>query len=145
MKPSLWLPLALLIICSAATFAQTTLEEYNYVTKGYKIQLEGGLDMKKGYRFENLPEYNTKSLIFGVMRNITFKALLRDGETKPCALLCVLSISGEEQSNYICIPHFASSQQIWDLANQELNSYAGDDAKTLMFGLAGLASYYGSK
>jgi len=27
----------------------TTLEEYNYITKGYKVQIESGLDMKKGY------------------------------------------------------------------------------------------------
>ena len=29
--------------------AVTTEEEYNYMTKGYRMQLEGGLDMKKGY------------------------------------------------------------------------------------------------
>lgn len=29
--------------------SKTTEEEYNYMTKGYKMQLEGGLDMKKGY------------------------------------------------------------------------------------------------
>lgn len=27
----------------------TTEEEYNYMTKGYQMQLAGGLDMKKGY------------------------------------------------------------------------------------------------
>jgi hypothetical protein len=28
---------------------QTTFEEYNYMTKGFPIQLTSGLDMKKGY------------------------------------------------------------------------------------------------
>jgi len=28
---------------------KTTEEEYNYMTKGYKLQMDGGLDMKKGY------------------------------------------------------------------------------------------------
>lgn len=37
----------------AAGFAQikkgqTTLEEYNYMSKGFKIQMESGIDMKKG-------------------------------------------------------------------------------------------------
>ena len=27
----------------------TTEEEYNYMTKGYQMQMSGGLDMKKGY------------------------------------------------------------------------------------------------
>ena len=31
----------------------TTEEEYNYITKGYQIQLSSGLDMKKGYAVGN--------------------------------------------------------------------------------------------
>ena len=31
----------------------TTEEEYNYITKGYQIQLSSGLDMKKGYAVWN--------------------------------------------------------------------------------------------
>lgn len=34
---------------SAQNIKPTTLEEYNYMSKGYKIQLASGLDMKKGY------------------------------------------------------------------------------------------------
>lgn len=32
-----------------AKLGKTTLEEYNYMTKGFMIQLESSLDMKKGY------------------------------------------------------------------------------------------------
>lgn len=40
----------LLLMCTPLFyFSQTSLEEYNYMTKGYKIQKESGLDMKKGY------------------------------------------------------------------------------------------------
>ena len=35
----------------------TTMEEYNYMTKGYKIQVESGLDMKKGYFIEDMGEH----------------------------------------------------------------------------------------
>ncbi|CAN5407445.1 hypothetical protein BH11BAC1_BH11BAC1_21270 [soil metagenome] len=36
--------------CTAQTkTGRTTEEEFNYMTKGYKMQLDGGLDMKKGY------------------------------------------------------------------------------------------------
>lgn len=31
----------------------TTEEEYNYLTKGYRVQLESGLDMKKNYLLED--------------------------------------------------------------------------------------------
>ena len=44
----------IVLACSSICVAQietskTTEEEYNYMTKGYRMQLEGGLDMKKGY------------------------------------------------------------------------------------------------
>ncbi len=43
--------LMLMLFFSVAGIAQsgTTMEEFNYVTKGLKIQLDSGLDMKKGY------------------------------------------------------------------------------------------------
>ena len=37
--------------------APTTEEEYNYLTKGYKIQVESGLDMKKGYSLIDMGTY----------------------------------------------------------------------------------------
>lgn len=37
-----------LVVFFTNLYFQTTQEEYNYITKGYKIQLESGLDMKKG-------------------------------------------------------------------------------------------------
>ena len=42
------------ITVSITLQAQTTVEEYNYVSKGYKVQLESGLDMKKGYEMIDL-------------------------------------------------------------------------------------------
>ncbi len=48
-------------IASFITLGQTTETEYNYVTKGYKIQLESGLDMKKGYRFEDLDTWGVEA------------------------------------------------------------------------------------
>lgn len=36
-----------LVVLFTNLYFQTTQEEYNYITKGYKIQLDSGLDMKK--------------------------------------------------------------------------------------------------
>jgi len=46
--------LIMLMVCSLITHAQlnksrTTEEEYNYMSRGYKMQVESGLDIKKGY------------------------------------------------------------------------------------------------
>ena len=32
----------------------TTEAEYNYLTKGYRVQMESGLDMTKGYTFQDM-------------------------------------------------------------------------------------------
>ena len=40
------------IISSKFTIGQTTQEEYNYITQGYREQEAKGLDMKSGYSFK---------------------------------------------------------------------------------------------
>ena len=65
----------------------TTEEEYNYVTKGYKIQFESGLDMKAGYSLKDIGEWYLK---FGdASRGFVFKGLYRGSDTRPC---CVMAI-----------------------------------------------------
>jgi hypothetical protein len=39
-------------------FDGTTIEEYNYLTKGYSIQIEQGLGMKTGYEFASGNDFN---------------------------------------------------------------------------------------
>jgi hypothetical protein len=46
----------------------TTLEEYNYLTKGYHIQITSGLDMKKGYRLDTLGAYSLGNYNFAVLK-----------------------------------------------------------------------------
>jgi hypothetical protein len=56
---------------SAVIYATpTTLEEYNYLTKGYKIQVESGLDMKKGYLIEKQDAHEIGDYFFTVMKLI---------------------------------------------------------------------------
>jgi hypothetical protein len=54
---------------SLINIAPTTIEEYNYLTKGYKIQIESGLDMKKGYHFEDIGEHQIGTYDFK-MKNL---------------------------------------------------------------------------
>lgn len=94
--------------------AHTTQEEFNYITKSYKIKLESGLDMKKGY---NLIDLGNCGINHGLeKRNYTFKDLVRNGQTKPCALLLIYKrqdiLNGSE--NHICIPSYDASEDIWN-------------------------------
>ncbi len=49
LKNILTATIIILVLCENSFSQSTTQEEYNYITKGYKIQVESGLDMKKGY------------------------------------------------------------------------------------------------
>jgi len=125
--------------------AQTSQEEYNYLTKGYKIQIESGLDMKKGYRLEDLIVSSTltPSLFVKVFRNCQFKALYRQNEQKPCAILCIFTNTNIGLKDYFCIPSIDASDLIWEQFFKQVKTYYDiDDCKSIIIGLAKLSSNY---
>ena len=111
---SIFILTLLFITGSFSSCSQTTQEEYNYLAKGYKIQLESGLDMKKGYK---LKAYDTWGMDYGTFeRQVTFKALYREGENKPCALLMIMERTNSDFKAYLCIPHYESTEKMWEQA-----------------------------
>ena len=132
------------MILPSRSSSQTTLEEYNYVTKGYKVQIESGLDMKKGYTFEDIHTIHIQ-YSDGIVREAEFKALFKNGQKLPSALLCIYSHSDKEAKDYICIPQFNSTKEIWDSTYARISAIEGDNVTPFMWGLAKLASYYSMK
>ena len=100
-----------------ALSAQTTLDEYNYVTKGYKIQQESGLDMKRGYHLVGLinTEYNDAF----ANRKIALYGLVRDGDTKMCAMMVKYQVNTASPI-YMCIPTYNADQSLWKMTNDEI-------------------------
>ncbi len=135
---------AIMLFLSSVSYSQTTLEEYNYVTKGYKVQVESGLDMKKGYRFEDIHAIHIQ-YSDGIERETQFKALFKEGQKLPAAILCIYSRSNSAPKDYICIPSFGSTKEIWDSTYAAISAIGGDDAAPLMWGLAKIASYYATR
>ena len=100
------------IFVTITTFAQTTEEEYNYITKGYKIQISSGLDMKKGYTFKDLYLYK-KDFEMGNKTGyyqFTFKGLYKDGKIKPCAIMVECKGVADD---YLCLPTDNSDISVW--------------------------------
>jgi hypothetical protein len=104
-------------------FSQSTQEEYNYVAKGYKVQIESGLDMKKGYTLVDMGswglDHNPEH------RECTFKGLLRQGQTKPCAIMMIYKRTdvANGANFYVCIPTLEAAdlwQQTLDFIKQKL-------------------------
>lgn len=107
--------------------AQTSLEEYNYVTKGYKIQIESGLDMKKGYEFEAIDEKSTD------IRSAKLNALHRvlpTGKKEIAAYLIIYNRTGNP-TEYICVPHPQSSEEIMGKYWTQLYPGDGDASQRL--------------
>lgn len=136
--------LSFILLSTFTIDAQTTLEEYNYVTKGYKETVEKGLDLKKGYRFVDLHEnYTTNTSDKGtIKRTMLFKGLYRDGENTPCAIMVIYNRSDNGFKEYVCIPHFNSDKEIWDMYAKQMKSYTGEGADAMLWGLGKSAAFF---
>ena len=98
-----------LLLLLAVTFikAQTTMEEYNYITKGYKVQVESGLDMKAGYELKDVERESSGD------RMAQLRVLYRvKGTTKETAAYMIQYEKKGQPTEYICIPHPGSDQNI---------------------------------
>ena len=103
------------------TYAQTTEEEYLYVTFGYDEQLDKGLDDKKGYSWKPLTDYkfvNKKGTLMWKKSQVSkfeFEGLYRDGESTPCAIVSIYKEDADMKKKdgvFVCIPHPDSGQEV---------------------------------
>ena len=90
----------LLFMFSSLCYSQvsTSVDEYNYLTKGYKIAVDSGLDLKKGYGFREVASHNELNYKF------SFNQFVRTGTNEVCAILVYANSKLWGNSYYICIP-----------------------------------------
>ena len=127
-----------LLFSTTKSYAQTTQEEFNYITKGFKVQEESGLDMKKGYSFVELGDWGLNS--GAEKRKCIFKGLVRQGQTKPCAIMMIYKRNTENPTAptyYLCIPSTNSPEEIWQqtLALLKTNLSGQDAMQTAIWAL----------
>jgi len=131
-----------------SSFGQTTQEEYNYITKGYKVQLESGLDMKKGYSFADL---GNSAVTSGTEKRTTeFKALLKEGQSKPVAIMMIYRRTDISNGAvmYVCIPSQDAPKEIWSQTMDFISAnFKNNDImlQTVIWGLMKFGSKEASK
>jgi hypothetical protein len=76
----------------------TTEEEYNFLSKGYRVQIESGLDMKKGYIFQEFGEVKQSSYSFN------FKILIREAKKEVAGILVITKSEVSGNTYYVAIP-----------------------------------------
>lgn len=113
---------------SLTGLSQTTAEEYNYLTKGYKVQIESGLDMKKGYEFEDV------DAVTAGVRTATLKKLVKvnGGQKKTAAYLIIYQKEGNPKE-YICVPNPNSDKQVTDAFWNNLYPSGDQSARLQLF------------
>lgn len=140
--------LVLFISTTSKMNAQTTQDEYNYLTKGYKEQIEKGYDMKKGYTMTDLGNWG---LNYGAQqRQCTFKGLVRQGQKQPCAILMIYQRTdiANGANWYICIPSNNSSDEMWQQTLAFINSNLKDNnpmLETFIWALMKFSSHMATK
>lgn len=110
----------------------TTEEEYNYGTIGYKIQLQTKLPMKQGYSISDLGIYEEPN------RMVSFKGLLRDGDSMPCAVIMIYT-KDKNPPEYFCLPTSNAPESIWSRYYQSLNVISDNQIEQLKFMSYGLS------
>ena len=104
---------SILLACNALN-AQTSVEEYNYLSTGYKVQVvEQGGDLKKGYELKNIPSSTSTIGQGGGLRKGWLKGFYKiEGTNKKLVAYLVNYQLNDKPVEYICIPHPSSDKTI---------------------------------
>lgn len=90
---------AAFLVYGYALSQSTTQQEYLYMTKGLKIQLESGLDVKQGYELKGIKEVEQGDYIF------MFQALLRkDSKDKAAGVIVIAKNKKTSELFFKAIP-----------------------------------------
>ncbi len=118
MKKIIVAAFTLLALNSYAQVAPTTQEEYTYATKGYKVEVQNGLDVKKGYHWVDYGKHTDGG------NTLNISGLIRDNETKPCAILLYYEKDKVDKKEkieaYLCMPTSGAPSALWDSYNGSL-------------------------
>ncbi|MFZ4796764.1 MAG: hypothetical protein ACOYMA_04675 [Bacteroidia bacterium] len=123
------------LVAISSAYSQTTEEEFNYLTKGYQIQMESGLDMKKGYSTKEITDYivNFQS---GNYKKVTFRYLYKEDTKKNVAVLAQFTFYKKEEnktiSKYLCIPLSNSELTITDRAFKQIVEFTDPENVNVM-------------
>ncbi len=97
-----------IVLSTTKMYSQpTTQEEYNYVTKGYKVLRESGLDMKQGYAMISIDTVSTSiasAELLGFYR-------IKDNK-KEIAAYCIIYKRTNRATEFICVPNPKSEKEI---------------------------------
>jgi hypothetical protein len=134
-----FLLLATFVFITSTAFSQnTTQEEYNFMSKGFKTMIDEGLDMKKGYFLKDTMSFSTSAGKY----QTTFINMMRHKDKTYAGTISVVKSNSWSRIYYLAIPAADTDGQI-DLAETlmtTITNYAWDSAIKTAY-LQALAEY----
>jgi len=111
-----------ILAITARVNAQTTQEEYNYVTRGYKIDIETGHDIKNGYEMKDIDRVQQTTKSNSIGREAWLKRFSRKSTNATAAYLIIYQRAGQEKE-YFCVPTLNSPKELHDAFFVSLSAY----------------------
>jgi hypothetical protein len=105
--------------------SQTTSDEFNFARSGYKDVSEKGINMKTGYRVDDVSEGSSGS--GDTKRKVWLKSLIKTSTNKTVCYIMVFQLR-DNSKEYYCVPHPGSTEEIknkfWHSLDVNDKSYA---------------------
>ena len=115
----------LALFLSASLVGQTTIKEFNYVTKGIEVAINSGLDMKDGYELRHI----SKTILKDAYTNwsnedrneeVAFHLLMREDNTVASYILTHAgSVGTHDFTQVLCIPTGKTDLSIMNMAKEQ--------------------------
>jgi hypothetical protein len=116
--------------------AQTTQEDYNYITKGYQDDIEKGKGIKTGYNIKEI-QSQTAVTVDGIRRYVTVYYFRKGLVNKAFLVKCNDSVGN---TRYMCIPSANSDSDLWDQMFSDFASTGKEWNVTFVYALSRLTS-----
>jgi hypothetical protein len=132
--------LLLFILGCGFTYAQTTQDEYNYLSKGWLSMQQQGMGMKAGYATADKGKYVSE--FGGFNLEVSVLNLTRTADNSNAGYIVMVHDTKKNNTLYFAVPVKNSDQGIWNQAIAAIRAAYGKDTSgydAIMYAMMHLA------
>ncbi len=117
--------LLLFILGTGLAYAQTTQDEYNYLTKGWLSMQQQGMGMKAGYATADKGKYVSE--YGGYNLEVSILNLTRTADNSNAGYIIMIHDTKKNNTQYFGVPTKNSDQGIWNQTLTSIRTIYGKD------------------
>lgn len=122
--------------------AQTSVEDYNYITRGYADDINNGRGIKTGYNVSVFSTGESVKWADGTERYITLSYFKKGADKKAIIVACSDKNGTTKKWNvsYHCIPTLSSSDYVWQQYYFDMSDWDSNWKLTMCWALSKVLS-----